>query len=383
VLGNRAPPHHKQQAAHRHLKLSYCASAHRYHGGAVLQVMYSWRAVVAHVYSKTFDIFSSVMGSRDKHSSKRSRDDERSRERGSKRRSHSGSKQPNPSSQKHKRRSDVEFEMTRTAARAVRDIIRYNDGLKGEIRQLAIALDDGNALDISDIKDEYLHSKVKLLFENLPQLRKKSSGSYVCRSRSSTSVMSFVAPMLEQDVSLPEATPKAFQPTAPEVSNPSRPQTGDPLGASSPEVPPNPAIPRPVMGPAAPPPHVLEAAAVLKEQIEMEDGDAEEKKGEADEEQGGSELIGPPPPQLEEEVDVGERCNSFIMIELFTFILLLYVIIDNLCMVFCLQLRRIKELGRYCALWMCYKTTTVQRAKARRGKDVHSLARLTLMKYWE
>lgn len=200
--------------------------------------------------------------------------------------------------------------MTRSAARAVRDIIRYNDGLKGEIRQLAIALDDGNALDISDIKDEYLHSKVKLLFENLPQLRKKSSGSYVCRSRSSTSVMSFVAPMLEQDVSLPEAAPKAFQPPPPKVTSPSHPETGDPSGASSPEDTPNPVIPRPVMGPAAPPRHVLEAAAVLKEQIEMEDRGAEEKKGEVDEEQGGSELIGPPPPQLEEEVDVGERCNT-------------------------------------------------------------------------
>lgn len=251
------------------------------------------------------------MGSREKHSSKRSRDDERSKgDRVSKRRSRSASKQSNPSSQRHKRTSDIEFEMTRIAARAIRDIARYNDGLKGEIRQLAEALDAGNALDISDIKDDYLHDKVKILFDNLPQLRKKSSGSYVCRSRSSSSVMSFIAPMLEQDVSFPEPELKAFPSSNNEELNPSPPRENNPPRTSNAEKPPEPSDPvgiRPVMGPAAPPSHVLEEAAALKEQMEMEKNTIEPE--------GDSELIGPPPPQLEVEVEAGKSCCLIFIVD--------------------------------------------------------------------
>lgn len=61
-------------------------------------------------------------------------------------------------------------------------------------------MDKGKGLDVSGIEDEFVRNKTVELFDNLVmQVRKRSDGTYVRRNdRSDVSVMSFVAPILEE-----------------------------------------------------------------------------------------------------------------------------------------------------------------------------------------
>lgn len=63
--------------------------------------------------------------------------------------------------------------------------------------QLARHLDKGKVLDISGIADEFVLQKSKILFDNLPQVRRRLDGSYI-RRQNSTGVLSFLAPVLEE-----------------------------------------------------------------------------------------------------------------------------------------------------------------------------------------
>lgn len=68
------------------------------------------------------------------------------------------------------------------------------------LMQLAKYLDKGKGLDVSGIEDEFVRNKTMELFDNLVmQVKKRSDGTYVRRNgKSDTSVISFVAPILEE-----------------------------------------------------------------------------------------------------------------------------------------------------------------------------------------
>lgn len=250
----------------------------------------------------------------------------------------------------------TQLAMGRAAARAIREILAYNYDLRTDIRQLARHLDSGNALDISGLGDAFLRTRLCTLFDNLIQLRKTSAGHYMLVTKSST-VTSFVAPFLEESPSslASYAAASAPQPTAggPTViedkqqppttaAKPSHDIKGDntaiaaetrPLDAlkkvnvdlphqRSPAEPAGPSMqrkpadegfilepptiasveeeeiqpPRRVLGPAMPPPEVLEAAAAIP--VPLDDHFPKAALPLDDEF-----IVGPPPPEYLVETD--------------------------------------------------------------------------------
>ncbi|KAL4855003.1 DnaJ subfamily C member 14 [Chlorella vulgaris] len=91
-----------------------------------------------------------------------------------------------------------QLQMGREAARATREVLAHNHVLRKDLRELVRQLDSGGALDISGIPDDFLRSRLLTLFSNLVQLRKNSAGQFFKRQGAASSVLSFVAPILEE-----------------------------------------------------------------------------------------------------------------------------------------------------------------------------------------
>ena len=216
--------------------------------------------------------------------------------------------------------------MGRAAARAIREILAYNDELRSEIRQLARHLDSGNALDISGLEDKFLLGRLAIVFDNLTQLKRKSKGMYI-KLPNSTSITSFVAPLVEESTESLAAF--KVKPAAEEEDNKAvdtaaadkeHDGVSSPMGTTNDSnhddvqemLPPQPQPqPQPkqrrVLGPAMPPPEVLQAAATTQEQNSGEAPQVDEQKDNDNNNDGGDGndffVVGPPPPELEADIN--------------------------------------------------------------------------------
>eukprot|EP00887_Chlorella_sp_A99_P006302 scaffold3.g6302.t1 len=161
--------------------------------------------------------------------------------------------------------------MGRAAARATREILAYNYELRRELREvgrLARQLDGGGALDISGLPDPFLREHLAELFGNLAQLRKNLAGQFYKRRGAAESVLSFVAPILEESPESLAAYKRAPKP----VPEPQQPA-------------PAPAARGPI-GPAAPPPgHVASGVAARQEAEGLVESEPESEGGAGAEEQ--------------------------------------------------------------------------------------------------
>jgi curved DNA-binding protein CbpA len=233
---------------------------------------------------------------------------------------------------------NVQLAMGRAAARALREILAYNYDLRTEIRQLSRHLDAGNALDISGLADVFLRDRLFTLFDNLLQLKKTSAGHYL-RISKDPNVTSFVAPILEESLAslapyklqkatatdekadkekgeinagtvpidaseevriepqLPksDAPPLAAGETGPaELIKEENATTTEAVPVVSPTV----VGPRRVLGPAMPPPELLQAAVAIPIAATLPDQSGGGFTAEDDDF-----IVGPPPPEYLIETD--------------------------------------------------------------------------------
>jgi len=198
--------------------------------------------------------------------------------------------------------------------RPCRTLIAFHHHLDIFLLQLARHLEGSDALDISGISDDFLLSRLRIAFDNMIQLRKTSAGHYL-RRKGASSIISFVAPFLEESPAslasyvasmkpekIEEAVleseaksqkaeqPEIFGPTARAPEENQRLMEEDELQIVENEQAPA----RRVLGPALPPPEMLAAAAAA-----METAD-DAREGQDDEDP-----IGPPPPEYLEGADLG------------------------------------------------------------------------------
>ncbi|KDD74320.1 hypothetical protein H632_c1403p0 [Helicosporidium sp. ATCC 50920] len=217
--------------------------------------------------------------------------------------------------------------MTRNAVCCVRKILACSYELRDEIRQLAIRLDGGAAVGLAGLEDRRLKDELEALFINTPQLKKTSVGQFYKRKDARSSVLSFLAPMLSEGQADIEAWAREraaqvakaedagetqlsaqHKETARERDGHEGPFSRTPAAPIGPSMGPSasfcvdgdevgasvaPKEERRVLGPAMPPPEVLEAAAQMplpaKDDPASSDGDF-------------TDLVGPPPPEVAEMV---------------------------------------------------------------------------------
>lgn len=207
--------------------------------------------------------------------------------------------------------ADQQLAMSRRAATALREVLAHKYELVNELRHLARELDTGNALNISGIADEFLLSRLRTVFDNLPLILRKLSTGHYARLQGASTLISFMAPILDEDpTGLAQfrvettAQPSADLALAGCVAGPSavpngsnHPTKPQQLGSiamagqdesDDKEV----ALEKRILGPALPPPEFLQAAATMKwyasDEDRYEDLDM---------------LVGPPPPELELQME--------------------------------------------------------------------------------